>query len=222
MAKVVRMVAEILTEQCTGCALCVYVCPTATITLRPRRPDEPGDSRRVAELVETDCYNAQNCLEICPDDAIAMHSLPEPFRVGVDMSTADRDAAKLLCRSAGVAPKQLICMCAETNAEEIAVAIVAGATSPEAVSLATGARTGCTELCHQPILALLAAAGRADLPHHPPRGFQWYGLAGRAIDLVDDHGSASDDVVERYPVYPLASDLRVLKGDFTEWEGESP
>ena len=36
MAKVVRMVAEILADKCTGCALCVYVCPTVAITLRDR------------------------------------------------------------------------------------------------------------------------------------------------------------------------------------------
>lgn len=50
MTKTVRMVAEILAEKCTGCALCVYVCPTVAITLRNRLPDEPGTHRRIAEV----------------------------------------------------------------------------------------------------------------------------------------------------------------------------
>jgi Pyruvate/2-oxoacid:ferredoxin oxidoreductase delta subunit len=220
VTKVVRMVAQILADQCTGCALCVYVCPTVALTLRDRRVDEPAGSRKIAELAETDCYNAQNCMEVCPDEAIVMHPLAEPFWVGVDVTTADREATKALCRAAGVGTKQLICMCAETNGEELAAAILAGAHSPEAVSLATGARTGCTELCHQPILQLLAAAGHGDLPRHPARGFQWYGIAGRAADLSAGD-AVSSDLVEEFSQFPLLSDLRALSGDFSEWDSEA-
>jgi len=96
--------------------------------------------------------------------------------------------------------------------------VLNGAHTPEAVSLATGARTGCTELCHQPIVALLAAAGHGDLPHNPPRGFQWYGIAARAVDMVGDDGMAPAEMLQQYAQYPLASDLRVLQGDFSEFE----
>jgi NAD-dependent dihydropyrimidine dehydrogenase PreA subunit len=221
MAKIVRMVAEILTDQCTGCALCVYVCPTVALTLRDRRPEEVGGSRRIAELTEPDCYNAQNCMEICPDDAIAMRPLADPFRVGFDPVGADAEEGRKLCRVAGVNPKQLICMCAETTAEELAAAIVGGASSPEALSLATGARTGCTELCHQPILALLAAAGHGDVPRRPPRGFQWYGLAGRAFDILDDEGDAPAEIGREFAGYPLSSDGHAMRGDFSEWEDQA-
>jgi Fe-S-cluster-containing hydrogenase component 2 len=217
MAKVVRMVAEIIAEKCTGCALCVYVCPTVAISLRDRRPDEPGTHRRIVDLIESECYNAQNCLEICPDDAIVMRRLDEPFTVGFDASTVDVAEVKALCRSAGVPGKGLICMCAETTGEEIAAAVLAGAHSPEAVSLATGARTGCTELCHQPILQILAAAGHGDAPRHPARGFQWYGIAARALDLVDGEGRSDDTLLTQYSQFPLASDLRVMQGDFSEF-----
>ena len=54
--KTVRMVAEIVAERCTGCALCVYVCPTVALTLRDRRADEAGTHRRIVELAEPDCY----------------------------------------------------------------------------------------------------------------------------------------------------------------------
>ncbi|MET0909014.1 MAG: (2Fe-2S)-binding protein [Ilumatobacteraceae bacterium] len=210
------MVAEIVAENCTGCALCVYVCPTVALTLRDRRDGEPGTHRRIAELAEADCYNAQNCLEICPDEAILMHPLAEPFTVGTDAAAADADAVRALCRSAGIGTKQLICMCAETTGEELAAAVLGGAHTPEAISLATGARTGCTELCHQPILQLLAAAGHGDLPRNPARGFQWYGLAARALDLVDGD-TVPGELLDAYAQYPLASDVRVLRGDFEEF-----
>ena len=222
MTKIVRMVAEIVGERCTGCALCVYVCPTIAIELRPRRPDEPGPGRRIAELDEVACYNAQNCLEICPEDAIVMHRLPEPFTVGVDIDSVDTEAVTALCATAGVGAKQLICMCAETTGGELAAAILLGARSPEAVSIATGARTGCTELCLQPILAQLAAAGHGDEPRRPARGFQWYGRAAAALDLVGDDGTVGAEMLERYEHYPLASDVRVLQGDFDEWRTEAP
>jgi Fe-S-cluster-containing hydrogenase component 2 len=210
------MVAEIVAESCTGCALCVYVCPTVALTLRDRRSDEPGTHRRIADLAEPDCYNAQNCLEICPDDAIVMLPLDEPFTVGTDPAAADPTAVKALCQSAGIGTKQLICMCAETTGEELAAAVLTGAHTPEAISLATGARTGCTELCHQPILQLLAAAGHGDEPRNPPRGFQWYGLAARALDLLDGD-AVPDELLLAYPQFPLESDLRVLGGDFGEF-----
>ena len=218
MTKIVRMVAEIVAENCTGCALCVYVCPTVALSLRDRRPGEPGTHRRIAELEEGDCYNAQNCLEICPDEAIEMRMLDEPFTVGVDTSSIEPDAARALCRQAGVGSKQLICMCAEITGAELAAAILLGADSPEKLSLATGARTGCTELCLQPILQLLDAAGHGDKPRNPRRGFQWYGVAARALDLLDEDGTLPADHEAAYAHYPLNSDLRALRGDFGEFE----
>lgn len=210
------MVAEIVAENCTGCALCVYVCPTVALTLRDRRSGEPGTHRRLAELAEADCYNAQNCLEICPDEAIVMHPLDPPFTVGTDPADADPGAVKALCLSAGIGAKQLICMCAETTGEELAAAVLRGAYTPESISLATGARTGCTELCQQPILQLLAAAGHGDEPRTPSRGFQWYGRAARALDMVDGD-TVPDELLDAYAQYPLASDVRVLLGDFGEF-----
>ncbi|SHN15386.1 4Fe-4S dicluster domain-containing protein [Cryptosporangium aurantiacum] len=218
MAKTVRMLAEVLLDKCTGCGLCLNVCPTVALTLRGRTPDDPvgPGTRKVAELAEPDCYNAQNCVEICPEDALAMHPLPEPFRVTTPIDDDARDAIGALCREAGVHPKQPICFCAETRAAEIAAAILRGADSPEDVSLATGARTGCTELCQQPILRLLAAAGHGDAPKNPPRGFQWYGIAAGSADLVDDTGHVAPEYARAYPMYPLDRDVQALRGNFEE------
>lgn len=218
MSKTVRMVAEVLLDKCTGCALCLYVCPTVALSLRDRTaadPTGPG-SRRVAHLVERDCYNAQNCLEICPDDAIVMHELAEPFVVGLDVAAADEAAVADLCARAGMHPKQPICFCAETRAGEIAAAILLGAHSPEAVSLRTAARTGCTELCQQPILRLLEAGGHPNPPRNPARGFQWYGLAARALDLVDESGHVRSDITERYPQQRIDGDVQAMLGNFAE------
>jgi bacterioferritin-associated ferredoxin len=113
-------------------------------------------------------------------------------------------------------PKQPVCFCAETNAAEVATAILLGACTPEEISLQTGARTGCTELCQQPILRLLAAAGHTDPPHNPPRGFQWYGIAARAMDLVDADGHVPAEVAAAYPIYPLEKDVQALRGNFEE------
>lgn len=218
MTKTVRMVAEVLLDKCTGCALCVYVCPTVALSLRTRTGDDPvgPGTRRVAELVETDCYNAQNCLEICPEEAIVMHELAEPFVVGVDRNSVDGETVARLCAAAGMHPKQPICLCAEVNAGEIAAAIQLGASTPEDVSLMTGARTGCTEICVQPILELLRAAGHADPPRNPPRGFQWYGLAATGFDLLDDSKRVRPEIVEAFSHYRIESDLQAMMGNFDD------
>src|SRR3569623_2055541 len=72
LAKIVRMVAEVLVDKCTGRSLCARVCPTSAFVVRDRLADEPGRSRKIVELDAAGCYNAQRCLEICPEDAIRM------------------------------------------------------------------------------------------------------------------------------------------------------
>ncbi|WP_082964419.1 4Fe-4S dicluster domain-containing protein [Mycobacterium sp. E796] len=218
MAKTVRMVAEVLLDKCTGCGLCVNVCPTVALSLRGRTEEDPKGpgTRRVAALVEDACYNAQNCVEICPEDALTMHVLQEPFHVTTTADDTEREAVAALCRHAGVHPKQPICFCAETRASEIAAAILRGASSPEEVSLATGARTGCTELCQQPILRLLEAAGNVNIAKNPPGGFQWYGVAATAVDLLDGSGHVAPEYARQYPIYPLDRDAQALRGNFEE------
>jgi len=207
MPKVVRMVADIVTAKCTGCNLCVNVCPTVALGLRARRPDEPGPSKKVAVLDAAACYNAQNCLEICPEDAIVMRDLDPPFSVGFDHTTVDRAAIERLCAMTGFSPNLAVCVCTRTTVAEIAGAILAGADTPEKVALATGARTGCTELCLQPILILLAAAGHGDKPRNPPRGFQWYGIGGTLYQHARPDGTFPEDLVADFPSYPLDREL---------------
>ena len=185
MPKRVRMVAEILTEKCTGCRYCEKVCPTVAISMRERKEDEPGPRKLVALMHEESCYNAQACYEVCPDDAIVMHELKEPFEVGVDvaaLAAEETERMAAICKKAGYPPEMEICVCTTTTAGEMAASIVKGAGTPEQVSLATGSRTGCQELCLQPIIDLLYAAGHEDMPLNPKNGFQWYGRASTLKD----------------------------------------
>ena len=156
MTKRVTMVAEIIGENCTGCRLCEQVCPTVAITMRQRREDEPGPGKNIAIMHDETCYNAQACLEICPDGAIVMRQLDTPFDVGVDMDTTDKDAVASLCAKAGLSPGFAVCPCTDTRAGELAAAVLAGAATPDQLSLMTGVRTGCTELCIQPMLGFMA------------------------------------------------------------------
>jgi ferredoxin len=213
MGKIVTMVASVIGGNCTGCSLCVFVCPTVALSLRARTDEEPGPGRRIAELDAAACYNSQNCLEICPDEAIVMERLDQPFEVGFDASVADPDEVLNLCLRAGLLPDQRVCYCTETDADELAAAILAGADSPERLSLATGARTGCTEICHHPVMRLLEAAGHGDAPLNPPRGFQWYGITGRLIDRAADDGTIEEGFAEDYPAYPIQKDLNLMNFD---------
>lgn len=208
MPKEVRLVAKILTEKCTGCRLCEQVCPTVAIGMRPRREDETGESRNVAELDVAACYNAQGCVELCDDDAIEMVELEEPFRVGFNIrDNVDEEDMKALCKKSGYSPIMRICVCTDTNAGDIAAAVLDGADTPEKISLATGVRTGCQELCMQPMLRILAKAGHTDMERNPKTGFQWYGDSAILWDNLGPDGSLPDDLKKHYPTYPVDKEL---------------
>lgn len=210
MPKRVRMVAEVIAERCTGCKLCVQVCPTVALSMRARRPDEPGPGKNLAQLDGAACYNAQTCFEICPEDAISMRELATPFDVGFDIASVDGEAVAALCAKAGYPPQRSLCICTDTTAGEIAASIVAGATGPEQVSLMTGARTGCVELCLQPILDLLAAAGHADVPKQPPNGFQWYGRSATLFEQLQADGSFPEEIAQEFRRFGLEREMADL------------
>jgi len=216
ISKRVTMLASILADACTGCDKCVLACPTLAITMRPRTTDEPGPGRNIAVVEDGDCYNAQNCLEICPDNAIEMHRLDQPFEVGSDQPAADPEAVATLCMQAGVLPDLLICICTNTLAGELATAILNGASSPEEVALATGARTGCTEICIFPIMRLLEAAGHGDKGPALAAGYQWYGVPGQLMHQVGPDGQVDPDLVAAYPHLRLQKDVAALTFNFDQ------
>ncbi len=110
------------------------------------------------------CRGCTNCEQRCPASAITIERLERPVRVGVDPAEFTAQEILQVCTRARMHPQQIVCYCTSTTAGEIAAAILKGASSPEAISRMTGARTGCTVLCIQSILKLLAAAGRSLTP----------------------------------------------------------
>jgi len=116
-----------------------------------------------------------------PAYAVTLKPLPEPRIVKTDVSKVDYKLVKDLCLKAGFHPKQVVCFCTGTRAEEIAAAIILGAKTPEDVSRMTGARTGCRVECIQPILRILKAAGIEPKPK--PGRHAWYGITPLLFEI---------------------------------------
>ena len=170
--KRVTLKAVVDQDLCIGCKVCEKVCPVYAISVTDRKAHSDADK----------CMACANCADRCPRYAIKMVEREEPFEVGVDVSKFDYEKIRALCEKAHLNPEQ-VCYCVGTRAEEIAAALLAGATTPEEVSAMTGARTGCTIECIQPVLRLIQAAGNELHPN--PDGWQWYGVTVTAWDIPE-------------------------------------
>ncbi len=210
MPRTVTLVAEIIDEKCTGCDLCIKVCPTLALSLRDRKPSEMGKGKKIAEIDPEACYNVQNCVEICPHEAIEMRELAVPFTVRTDVTLVDPTAIQSLAAKAGFPITSAMCVCTETTVEEICAAILLGADTPAKLSLATGVRTGCTEICAHGVLKLLAAAGHIDPPEEVTGGWQHYSLCGTLWEHRDQSGQLDPDIVAHFNMYPIANEVRDL------------
>jgi bacterioferritin-associated ferredoxin len=123
----------------------------------------------------------------------------------------DASAIEALAARAGLPSSAGICVCTETTVAEIAASILLGADTPEKVSLATGARTGCTEICAHGILALLAAAGHArTAPANTKSQFQMYDMCGTLWGNVGADGAGAAAIIQEFPNYPVARELQEL------------
>ena len=210
MPRRVTMVAEIIGENCTGCRLCEQVCPTVAITMRKRTDEEIGPGKNIAIMHDESCYNVQACLEICPDEAIVMRELDEPFEVRIDTKSVDQKELIALCKMAGLPPETMVCPCTTTTAAELAAAVLQGASTPDELSRATGVRTGCSELCLQPMFDMLAAGGHNDMQRNPRNGFQWYGRAGDLFTQIKPDGTVPAAIEENFDVYKPTRELMEL------------
>jgi bacterioferritin-associated ferredoxin len=139
-----------------------------------------------------DCRGCTNCEQRCPASAITIEPRQQPYTVRVDPTEFSSSEILNVCTRARVHPQQIVCYCTNTTAGEIAAAILKGAKTPEEVSRATGARTGCTVLCIQSILKLLEAAGRSLTPgetHQYYKGtFTMWELDEPTIKKYEDKG----------------------------------
>ena len=125
---------------------------------------------------------------------------PEPLQVGVDLAGVSKAAVAEICEAAHMYPDQVICCCHRVQAKEIAAAILKGAKTPEDISRATGARTGCGVLCIAGALRLLKAAA-VELTKAP--GYQWNGADVSIWQITPE-------LRQKYPEYYLAEDLKEI------------
>jgi len=182
--RVVNMYAEVNSEICTGCKICEKVCPTLSIKIF----GEKKEKRAVVDL--NTCAGCGACVERCDfEGAIALKTLEESKIIGVDPRLVDEKEIAELCFEAKIHPEQIVCFCTGTRADEVAAAILLGATSPEEISIKTGVRTGCKVECIEPILRLLKAAGIEPKPVE--EGWQWYGITPTVWDI-------SEEIIQKY------------------------
>ncbi|MBC7108228.1 MAG: 4Fe-4S binding protein [Methanomassiliicoccales archaeon] len=181
--RVVNMYAEVDASKCTGCQTCEKVCPTLSIKVGKI------DGKRKAQVNLDTCVGCGACSERCQFRAVNLKNLSQPRILAIDLESVDRIKIKELCLKARLHPEQIVCFCTGTRAEEIAAAILHGASSPEEISRTVGARTGCKVECIQPILRLLFAAGKDPKPIKG--GWQWYGLTPTLWDIPEE-------VIEKY------------------------
>lgn len=142
---------EVVDDNCTGCYRCERVCPTEAIVM-------VGPKTEALAVVDNDkCIACMRCIDSCDDDALRTVSRDEPIVQQFDPSGVDPEAVKELCRAADMAPSHLVCPCANTTAQEIAVTVLQGASSYEDLSLQIGVQSGCLMYCSVPLRRLLMA-----------------------------------------------------------------
>jgi NAD-dependent dihydropyrimidine dehydrogenase PreA subunit/bacterioferritin-associated ferredoxin len=192
--KVVSLHAGVNIDLCKGCKTCQMVCPVYAIDVKKK-----GKDIRV-NIDENLCVGCWNCEQRCPEHAIQM--IPcEPNVLRTDVSQFDYKEIEDLCRKAHFHPKQAVCYCTASRAEELAAAILAGAKSPDAVVRATGVGAGCGIECNQTIFRFLEAAG-IDYERRKD-SWQWYGRTVTAWDI-------DPEIKEKYPVFRFDEDRRLL------------
>lgn len=172
--KKVTLLAKVNEEACIGCGICEKVCPVNAISVIDKK----------AVVVEKDCRGCANCAERCPTFAVKMTKREIPIEVGVDPCEYDKNMINQICAKAHMNPEQILCYCVGTRAEEVAAAILAGAKTPEEVSLMTGIRTGCSIECVQSLLRLVEAGG-LELKRDDKK-WQWYGTTVTAWSLPNE------------------------------------
>lgn len=192
--KTVRVQARVDLGKCSGCRTCQMVCPVYAIEVHR------VDNNPLVHINDDLCVGCWNCEQRCPEHAIEMAPC-EPFDLKVDVSAFDYEKIHELCRKAHFHPKQIMCYCTATRAEEIAAAILGGAGNPAAVVRACGVGSGCGIECNQTILRFLKAAGKTF--DRPKLSYQWYGLTATAWDV-------SDDVKRKHPNFHFDKDRSLL------------
>lgn len=193
--KIVSLHAGVNMDLCKGCKTCQMVCPVYAITVKRKGKEVAVDIDRER------CVGCWNCEQRCPEHAIQMVPC-EPRVLKTDLSRFDYKEIEQLCRKARFHPKQVVCYCTASRAEELAAAVLAGARSPDAVVLATGIGAGCGIECNQTIFRFLHAAGVQF--ERPKDSWQWYGRTATVWDVAPE-------IKEKNPVFRFDEDQQLLE-----------
>lgn len=189
--KIVKFRAHVDAAKCSGDKLCEAVCPTGAIQVVGKKAVVNGEK----------CVACSNCSDVCREEAVSLTPLARPVTISLDLNTVDQDELKALCRKARLHPQQLICLCTATRVGEAAAAILQGARSPADITLMTGACSGCTVFCVQPMLRLFKAHGVEPIF---PKGRRWYNITPTLWDIPAQ-------VVKKYSRYYLEEDREVFR-----------
>ncbi len=190
--KVVEYVAVVEGAKCTGCRLCELECPTKAITM----------SDKLAEIEDAGCVACLRCFDVCKkESAISMVRRVEPLMCMTTVDGVDSVALKELCWKAHREPNELVCVCTNTFAAEIAAAILEGARSVGEVILATGAGSGCQEFCTPTVQRMLKASG-VDITKE-----------GEAVpcDQTRPFWDLPEEIGEKYPHFFFKEDRELLQ-----------
>ena len=192
--KVVNVHSQVIPELCKGCKTCQMVCPVYAVAVSR----EEGKPRVDIDLQK--CVGCWNCEQRCPEHAIRM--IPcEPYTLKTDVSRFDYGEIKALCRKARFHPKQVVCYCSASRAEELAAAILGGAKTPDAVVLATGIGAGCGIECNQPVQRFLEAAGVRY--ERIKESYQWYGRTATVWEV-------SPEVKNKHATFRFVEDGQLM------------
>ena len=192
--KVVNVHSQVIPELCKGCKTCQMVCPVYAVAVSR----EGGKPRVDIDLKK--CVGCWNCEQRCPEHAIRMVPC-EPYTLTTDVSRFDYGEIKALCRKARFHPKQVVCYCSASRAEELAAAILGGAKTPDAVVLATGIGAGCGIECNQPVQRFLEAAGVRF--ERVKESYQWYGRTATVWEV-------SPEVKARHATFRFVEDGKLM------------
>jgi len=192
--KMVNVHASVNEELCKGCKTCEMVCPVYAIQVSKQEKEFKVD------IDPKRCVGCWNCEQRCPEHAIEMKPC-EPYVLSTDVTQFDYKEIEALCRKARFHPKQLVCYCSGSRAEELAAAILSGARTPDALVLATGVGAGCGIECNQPILRFLESAGLSF--ERKKRSFQWYGRTTTVWEIPSK-------LKETFPVFRFEEDQKLF------------
>lgn len=80
---------EISPEQCSGCGMCVEICPDGAIELRDRK----------AVMLHDGCFLCGHCRAVCPEEAVRIPSMPNELQLSSGPITLEEKGTRVSPRA---------------------------------------------------------------------------------------------------------------------------